>query len=224
MDFKDSGLAGLLGIVGLAVLYLVLRNFFPSLASILLVIVGIIIVLILLLVVFVIVLAFNQPMNGTGDGAVIGIDGDSAAMLSSARSDLMEIRRTMTRIKNRQINETGSAICTLIEKILKTLKEKPKQIPKSRQFLTYYLPTIRTIFEKYLRIESSGIDADKTTEDTVKYLSDIRDAMEKLYEKLFDDDILDLSVEMEVMKLVCESDGLLPEFDTTPHDGDDKAK
>ena len=105
MDFKDSGLVGLLGIIGLAVLYFVLRHFFPSLAAVLLVIVGIIIVLILLLVVFVIVLAFNQPKNGTGDGAVIGIDGDSAAMLSSARSDLMEIRRTMTRIKNRQIRK-----------------------------------------------------------------------------------------------------------------------
>ena len=43
-----------------------------------------------------------------------------------------------------------------------------------------------------------------------------------LYEKLFDDDILNLEVETEVLKTVFERDGLLSEFDITSQKSDDK--
>jgi len=218
MDSNNSGIAGLLGIIVVVVLYFVLRKFIPSLASVLLVIAGIVIVLILLLVVFVIILAFIKPDSK----AKTGIEGESAELMTKARSDLMEIRRTILHIKNKQINETGSVICGLIEKILRTFKEKPGLMLKTRQFVTYYLPTIRTILEKYARIEASGIKADETAADTVKHLADIRTALETLYEKLFDDDILNLEVETEVLKTVFERDGLLSEFDITSQQSDDK--
>jgi len=221
MDSNNSGAAGLLGIIGLVVLYFVLRHFFPSLAAVLLIVFGIIIALIVLLVVIVIILAFNQPKDGSKNGNKVSIDNESAQLLSKARAELMEIRRFTVRIKNKQISETGNVISGLIEKILTVLKDKPDQIPNVRQFLRYYVPTLRSILEKYVRVESSGINVAETTANTVKYLADIRSAMEKQYENLFDDDILDLSVEMEALKLACERDGLLSEDDFKLQNGED---
>ena len=48
-----------------------------------------------------------------------------------------------------------------------------------------------------------------TTAGAEKYLQDIKKAMEKQYENLYDDDKLDLSVEMDAMTMAAKSDGLI---------------
>ena len=47
------------------------------------------------------------------------------------------------------------------------------------------------------------------------YLVDIREALQKLNTKLFDNDKLDMSVEMEAMTIAFKRDGLLDDPDTT---------
>ena len=54
---------------------------------------------------------------------------------------------------------------------------------------------------QYEKIEKSGIPDEKMTEKVLKYLADIKVALGKLYKSLFDDDKLDLHVEMEAMKM-----------------------
>jgi len=71
-------------------------------------------------------------------------------------------------------------------------------------------------------VASVTAESPDTAADTVKHLADIRTALETLYEKLFDDDILNLEVETEVLKTVFERDGLLSEFDITSQKSDDK--
>ena len=58
-------------------------------------------------------------------------------------------------------------------------------------------------------MENSGIPSGETAESVISCLTDIKSAMEKQYENLFEDDKLDLSVEMEVLTAVCKRDGLL---------------
>ena len=64
-----------------------------------------------------------------------------------------------------------------------------------------------------MRLEESGVPADNMTLSTISCLSDIKEAMGKQYSNLFDNDMLDLSVEMEALTLVCKRDGLLTEED-----------
>ena len=44
-------------------------------------------------------------------------------------------------------------------------------------------------------------------------MTEIKQAMEKQYKNLFEDDLLDLSVEMKALTLACKRDGLLTEED-----------
>ncbi|MBQ4340830.1 MAG: hypothetical protein IJC41_07515, partial [Firmicutes bacterium] len=53
------------------------------------------------------------------------------------------------------------------------------------------------------------------------YLKDIKIALEKLYKSLFDDDKLDLHVEMEAMKMAMQRDGLINNDETEVKDGEE---
>ena len=104
-------------------------------------------------------------------------------------------------------------ICGIADKILRALKEQPKDIPSARQFLNYYLPTLGSILLKYVQVEESGMPTAELTENIITCLGDIKIAMEKQYANLFEDDMLDLSVEMEALTLACKRDGLLDDED-----------
>ena len=82
-----------------------------------------------------------------------------------------------------------------------------------RPFFNYYLPTLEKILIKYKEIESSGVPTEEITQSTITCLEDIKMAMEKQYNNLFENDILDLTVEMEVLTQICKRDGLLTDAD-----------
>jgi len=211
-----SGALGVLGLIGIVILYFVLRRFFPSLSTLLLVIGGVILLVIVLIVAVVIYFAFRKPKGKDGaPGAA-----DLSAVLSKGRSNLMELRRMGMRVKNQQIRKLNEEICGTADKILRTLKEQPEDIPRVRQFFNYYLPTLGNILLKYVRLEESGVPAANMTESTISCLGDIKTAMGKQYTNLFDNDMLDLSVEMEALTLACKRDGLLEDENFQLQDGD----
>ena len=135
------------------------------------------------------------------------------AILKQGRAHLMELRRRMTHVKHVPIRTVCGNICGEAEKILAALRKKPEKISQVRQFLNYYLPTLGSILEKYVRLEENDALTESMTDNTLEHLIDINHAMEAQYQALFDDDKLDLSVEMEALKIACLRDGLLTEED-----------
>ena len=132
-----------------------------------------------------------------------------AAVLTKARSELMELRRNLLRIRNKEIASLCREITDIGDKILAVLKQKPDSVAGVRQFLNYYLPTLGKILGTYVRVEESGSMTDELSGNTVTHLGEIKKAMEKQYDSLFDNDKLDLSVDMEALTLACKRDGLL---------------
>ena len=205
----NSGALGVFGLIGVVILYFVLRRFFPSLSTLLLVIGGVILLVIVLIVAVVLYFAFRKP-KGEADGTGTG---SNSNVLNKGRTNLMELRRMGMQVKNQKIRKLNEEICAQADKILRALKEQPEDIPRVRQFFNYYLPTLGSILMKYVRLEESGVPAANMTESTIACLGDIKTAMGKQYTNLFDNDMLDLSVEMEALTLACKRDGLLTEED-----------
>jgi hypothetical protein len=202
MKDNSSGITGILGIAVCVGLFLAARKFFPSLATLMLwlaVIAGVVIVILIGLVIYFSVTG-NKEKN----------DPDSpSAVLSKARADLMELRRMQVKIKNRGIANLCRELTDIGEKILAALKQKPNVVSDARQFLNYYLPTLGKILTSYVRVEESGSMTEELQNNTVIHLEEIKKAMEKQYNSLFDDDKLDLTVDMEALTLACKRDGLL---------------
>lgn len=218
----NSPLSGVLRLIGLGVcilLFLAVKRFFPSLAAILLGVAGIILILMIALIAFVIFLAFHRPK----EEPKAADKPDGKAILSKGHSDLMEIRSMSVRVRNQRVRSVSMEVCESADKILRTLREQPENLTSVRQFFNYYLPTFGSILSKYMRMEMSGLPAEEMTEKVVSCLGDIHTAMDKQYQSLFDDDILDLTVEMETLTLVCKKDGLMDEdpFEVTNNKGID---
>lgn len=202
MKDNSSGITGILGIAVCVALFLAARKFFPSLATLMLWLAGIAGVVIVVLIGLVIYFSVtgNKEKNNPDS---------PAAVLSKARADLMELRRMQVKIKSREIMSLCREITDTGDKILSVLKQKPQAVSDARQFLNYYLPTLGKILRSYVHLEESGSLTEELKNSTVTHLGEIRKAMEKQYDSLFDNDKLDLSVDMEALTLACKRDGLL---------------
>lgn len=196
---------GVLLAVGI-VAALLLRRTMPSLAAGILWAVGIAFVLLVLLVAAVIAAAFS----GTQKEAKT-IKNHTAQLLAEGRAQVMKLRQQERMIRSEEIRKQNSTVCDTASRILQVLQKKPESVTDARRFLNYYLPTQITILEKYARVESSGVPNEELAGKVLNHLKSIDLAMKKLHDSLFDGDVLDLSVEMEVMTAMCRQDGLLAE-------------
>lgn len=216
MKGNHSGITGILGLAVCIGLFAVARRLFPSLATVLLWLVGIAGVVIVVLIGLVIYFSVTGKKEANDPNS-------PTAVMAEARSHLMELRRVQVKIRNREIAGLCRSITEIGEKILAVLKQKPEKVSGARQFLSYYLPTLGKILSSYTRMEESGSMTDDLTASTAAHLTEIKKAMEKQYGSLFDDDKLDLTVDMEALTLACRRDGLLDDEDSgTPGAEDQK--
>lgn len=182
----------------------------PRLGTILLLGGGLIGLGIVALIVALIVYSLKGGDNDTTAKASVGkLAPEQAELITNGRSKVVSIRGILARIKDTEIRDYGYSICRTCDKIFKTLTEQPKQITSARQFLTYYLPTINLVLEKYEKVEKSETDSGKMTEKVKNYLKDMDKALDKFYTGLYDDEKLDLTVEMEAMTMAVKRDGLI---------------
>ena len=140
---------------------------------------------------------------------------EAREILNKGRGHLTELRRLLQRIGNLNVKKRGEDICTESEKILLALQQQPEDIPMVRQFFNYYLPTLGNILLKYLRLEEAGMATEQTTVKVMTCLGEIKTAMEKQHAAIFENDLLDLTVEMEALTNACKRDGLLVSEDFT---------
>lgn len=209
MNDKSSGLLGIGGLIASVLVLLAARRYFPTFANILLWLIGACVALVLLLVALVVYFAFKKPKKTESQKA----DDEIREVLKNGKKSLMGLRRMSMEIRNAEVRALCTEISGSIDKIFRTLNEKPDQVRSCRQFFHYYLPTTEKILVKYKELELSEIPNANVTESTVSCLQNIRTAMDKQYNNLFESDILDLTVEMEVLTQICKRDGLLTEAD-----------
>lgn len=149
---------------------------------------------------------------------------NSVPALKAARQTVTEEKLLTSHIADASVRESAMGVLDSANKVVDTLATKQAKIATSNQFLNYYLPTLGVILKKFKTLEESGLATDATRDTVVKYLDDIQQVMDKQYESLFSDDILDLAVEMEAMTIACKRDGLLSDEDVAVEDGEQVIK
>ena len=172
----------------------------------------------LLLVGVVLFFALYRPKNASASGAAerkkTELSEENAALLARGRTNLTQLRSMSVRIRNAELRGKCAAICKTAEKILQALRDDPSDIPTVRKFFNYYLPTLGSIITKYEYLERSGAPLDEMTQKVSGYLDQIQSAMDRQYANLFEDDLLDMTAEMQTMTAVCRQDGLLTDDGT----------
>ena len=173
------------------------------------------VILVIVTIILIVVLAnkSNKDNEGNTDTSSGGKDGDlseeQGQILVEARQKLMELRRVISKIYVMDVRSEANSVCGVIDKILQALREKPEQIRNSRQCLNYYIPTLKDVLSHFKELESRNQLSPVMKGKTLNFLKDVKSALEKYYSSLFEDEKLNMEVDMEAMTIAIKRDGLL---------------
>ena len=102
----------------------------------------------------------------------------------------------------------------ITRKILNFQKAHPNKEGQLRTFLNYYLPTTLKILRAYAQLDAQGIEGENISA-AKKRIEDMMDQVvsgfEKQLDKLFQDDAMDITSDVEVLENMLKKDGLSDE-------------
>lgn len=159
--------------------------------------------LVVVILVFALTGAKKKPAEQTG------AQGADAKLLSQARTELAGYRALAARIRAAEVRSACEPVFAAAERLLQALREQPDELSRVRSFFSYYLPTLGAILKKYEYLERSRALREDLAEQVCTCLAQICTATERLYASLFEDEVIDLTAEMQTLTAVGRKDGLL---------------
>lgn len=136
--------------------------------------------------------------------------------LSTADATLKHIRDLNDAIENPELSQKIDHIKELTAKIFRLLEERPEKAGDLRSFMNFYLPQTLKILENYATLEAQGIEGDNIAEakQRIERMMDkVVEGYESQLDRLFANDVLDISADLKVMESMLEKDGLTLEND-----------
>lgn len=137
---------------------------------------------------------------------------EDASFAAKAEELLRQIEAEGAAITDADISAKVTAMLELCRKIIKAAAEQPTKASQCRRFLSYYLPTALKMLKSFRRIGESGVseaDVDKVRQSTGKGMSMILEACQKLLNNLYKGDVLDTSLNVEILEKMLKQDGLI---------------
>ena len=124
---------------------------------------------------------------------------------------LAEIRALNDAIEDAEMSRKIDRIGEITGNIFAYLREKPDKEGKLRSFLSYYLPTTLKILRSYAQLEAQGVEGENITAAKVRIegmMDKVVEGFEQQLDRLFQDDAMDITSDVEVLERMLEKDGL----------------
>lgn len=147
-------------------------------------------------------------------------------MILRGQELLMQVRNENDRLPDPDITEQIDTVESIANQIFKTVIDQPKKAAQIRRFMDYYLPTTLKMLVAYRRLEESNASSDSAMEARERIrdsLDLVIEAFTKQLNKLYEDDALDITTDIDVMETMLKQDGLLqPGFKVRTSTGEEK--
>lgn len=101
---------------------------------------------------------------------------------------------------------------TVSNKIFRTIIEQPSKAPQIRRFMDYYLPTTLKMLRGYRTMDErrvQGAQADELRGKIESAMDVVLAAFKKQLNTLYQDDILDISTDIDVLETMLKQDSLV---------------
>ena len=85
-------------------------------------------------------------------------------------------------------------------------KQNPDKLPQMRKFMDYYLPTALKLLKTYAELDAQGVEGENIRESKQRIeqvMDTLVTAFEAQLDRLFEDDALDVSTDIDVMETCC---------------------
>ncbi len=133
-----------------------------------------------------------QPLPGYSTEELVQI-------INEAQARIDEIERQRSRIDNQLLDEQLRRVVELAEDVLKILEKKPKELRRARKFMNVYLDGAREVTVNYANVRDKTSDS-QLHDSFREVLDTIEQSFREQREKLLANDILDLDIQIEVLK------------------------
>ncbi|MBR6570971.1 MAG: 5-bromo-4-chloroindolyl phosphate hydrolysis family protein [Clostridia bacterium] len=144
------------------------------------------------------------------------VEGDTGnpevdALLEKGREMITEIRKENDLIPDSSLSSKLDTLENQCAEIFRVVYDKPAKASQIRKFMEYYLPTTLKMVKGYRMLDERGV----TGQEAVNARARIDDALgvvlqgcEKMLDKLYQDDVLDLATDIDVLQQMLKRDGL----------------
>ena len=145
---------------------------------------------------------------------VIPKTGDAAVdtLVEKGQEMLVQIRHENDLIPDAELSAQMDKLEDVANRIFHTVAEKPDKAPQIRRFMDYYLPTTLKMLAGYRKMDERQV-AGKEAQATRAQIREAMDTVLKAFDKqlgaLYEDDMLDLSTDIDVMETMLRQDGLI---------------
>ena len=141
----------------------------------------------------------------TGDAAV-----DS--LILRGQRMLQQVRAENDRLPDPEITAQIDEIESIANQIFKAVIEQPAKANQIKRFMDYYLPTTLKMLVAYRRMEEGNVKGE-TAENAKARIRDslnlVIQAFNKQLAKLYENDALDITTDIDVMETMLKQDGLI---------------
>ncbi|MDO4620002.1 MAG: 5-bromo-4-chloroindolyl phosphate hydrolysis family protein [Lachnospiraceae bacterium] len=132
-------------------------------------------------------------------------------ILTKGNEYIAAIHLANDRIPNEEITEKLNRMELIVRRIFDEVGKRPELAKNLNLFMTYYLPTTQKLMDAYIemdRQEVAGENIQKAKKEISDSLSTICDAYEKLLDGFFKETAMDVSSDINVLKMMMKQEGL----------------
>ena len=125
-------------------------------------------------------------------------------------SYLQELRERKARIRTPEVSEKLDRLELLLSRIFVCIKEYPENISQADRLLEYYLPSVMKLIRVYEDMEKQPIQSVniiKTRMEIAESLDTVNQALEAMYDDMFQDVAMDISSDIKVLETMLAKDG-----------------
>ncbi|PKM38486.1 MAG: hypothetical protein CVV06_00430 [Gammaproteobacteria bacterium HGW-Gammaproteobacteria-10] len=145
----------------------------------------------------------RKNLPGTIDESV----DEAKQTVAESRSMIRRIEQAGNRIHNHEFKSRIERICRVADSILSEIEADPRDIRKARKFLNVYLDGAMQVTEGYAKTHSH-IQSGQLTQNFRNVLETIEATFLEQQQKLFEDDLFDLDVKIEVLNAQLKREGI----------------
>ena len=127
------------------------------------------------------------------------------------REMIEQIRRSNDKIEGEEISAKMDQMEIIAKKIFEQVQEHPEKLPDIRRLMNYYLPTTLKLLNAYEEFDSQPVQGENirsAKQQIEATLDTINVAFENLLDKLFTDEVLDVSSDITVLETMLKQEGL----------------
>ncbi|HPE15961.1 MAG TPA: 5-bromo-4-chloroindolyl phosphate hydrolysis family protein [Oscillospiraceae bacterium] len=126
---------------------------------------------------------------------------------------LAQIRAANALIRDETVSRQIDRIETLTRRIFEVVQKQPEKLPQIRTFMNYYLPVTLKLLDAYGQLERQDVEGGNIAEarnSIERIMETLVSGFERQLDRLFAEDVLDISSDIRVLETMLGQDGFKP--------------